>query len=122
MYKVIKILDKKTILIDYGKMNKAKVGEKIKIIKSGEDIYDLDGRYIGSLDSLKAVLEIVRVEEEFSLCQNIETKEVNPFAPAIMLKTTKIIAKELNIKEDEIAYLEYTNNEPITIGDIVKKY
>lgn len=122
MYKIIKILDRKTVLINYGKFDKAKVGEKIKVVEIGEEIYDLNNIFIGTLDSLKAELEIIRVEDQFSLCQKIEIKETNPFTPVISLAKTTTTIKDLNVKEEDISNLTFISNKPIEIGDIVKKY
>lgn len=67
--KVIRILDKYSILINYGKSKGAKIGENVQILEIGPEIVDPDsGESLGTLDHIKDVLQIQEVFDEFSIC------------------------------------------------------
>lgn len=120
MYKVIKILDTKTILIDYGSDKGAKEKEKIQIVEKGEDIYDSDGMFLDTLDILKDTLEIVRVENKFSLCQKITVEDTNPYLPILKLNTKVEKSNILNVNEHDVLNIKYQTSNPIKVGDLVK--
>ena len=118
MNKIIKILDEKTIIIDYGSSSGAKVGEKVRIYLPGEDIIYNDKNF-GNLNIIKDELEIIRVYSQFSICQKIVEIDTNPYKILSLHYTQKKI-KSLNIKKDDITKIEYETNEPIKIGDLVE--
>lgn len=117
-YKVIRIIDDKTIMINYGQRNGAKSGEKIRVFQKGEDIYE-NNIFLGTLDVIKEDLEIIAVYSAFSLCQKITSKQVNPYQ---LLEPYRNVTKieKLNVEKSEIENLKYKSDEPIKNGDLVK--
>ncbi len=119
MYKVIKIIDKKTLIINYGLKRGAKKGKKVRIYTEGEEIVDDVGNILGRLDLIKDELEIIVPYDNFSLCQKVLVTEINPF---MSLNTNSKIIKTgiLDVLEEEIEEITYETYEPIKIGDLVK--
>lgn len=134
---VIRILDDKTILINYGTDDnesllhknldelKLSVGDKIKIIEPGPEITDpLSDTSLGYLDFTKETLEIVQMFPQFSMCQKItrETVPVGAFSALSELsknRTTETI-KSLAVNNKDIETIEFGLKDPkIKIGDPV---
>lgn len=81
-YKVIRILNQKEILINYGYRQGAYEGQEIRVIEPGEDIFYPDNNLIGNLYTIKDTLSIHSTYENFSVCRKIikeEKKIYNPF-------------------------------------------
>ncbi|MEJ6466510.1 hypothetical protein [Fusobacterium ulcerans] len=119
MYKVIKILDDKSIIINYGLKDGARKEKKVRVYLEGEEIIDSGGTNLGRLDLIKDELEIVTPYKNFSLCQKVLTREINPFMAfqsASKIKKTE----SLKISWNEVEKINYETNEPIKIGDLVE--
>ncbi len=121
-YKVIKIVDPYSILINYGYIEGAKINSKVQIIELGPEIKDPDtNKILGTFDNVKANLLITEVFENFSLCQNIISKRtsvfINPLAELSNVSTEK---KALNVSNEEISNLKRPCDNTIRIGDIAK--
>lgn len=121
-YKVIKIVDPYSILINYGYTEGAKIDSKVQIIELGPEIKDPDtNKILGTFDNVKANLLITEVFENFSLCQNIIRKRtsvfINPLAELSNVSTEK---KALNVSNEEISNLKRPCDNTIRIGDIAK--
>lgn len=117
-YRIINIIDKFSVIINYGKEDGAKRGNQVRVFKEGEAIYDGE-KYLGSLDIVKADLEIVMVYEKFSICKCIERTTRNPFM-VLNFERTVTEVKELNVEKEDFSNLKYRTNEPLKIGDSVK--
>lgn len=59
-------VEKKSILVDLGKVDGIEVGEMMTVIRLGEAITDLEGRVIGTRDEVIGTLEVTKVEEAYS--------------------------------------------------------
>ena len=118
VYKVIRIVDDKTIMINYGLYDKAKKGQKVKVFQKGEDIFD-NSIWLGTLDIIKEDLEIVAVYDAFSLCQKIVYEQPNPYQLLVSSQNINKVEK-LNVDKSEIENLKYKSDEPIKNGDLVK--
>lgn len=118
-YKVIKILSKYSIVINYGQNSGASEGEKVLIYTPGEEI-EFEGKKYGCLDRIKAELEIVMVYDNFSICEKLTKRTVGPLAIQDMLRKEEISIKELRVNNDDIANLTYRDKAPISLGDLVK--
>lgn len=118
--KVIKILDYKNILIDYGRIDGASEKDVIRIIERGEEII-YDGRNYGTLDNIKAELSIQTIYEKFSLCRNI--KRSNSLSRGLSQSIFSIYnyrPADLKVNEDQIEHIEIPDNDVINLGDLVE--
>lgn len=118
-YKVINIIDKFALIIDYGSLDGARVGDDIRIYTKGEEIFDLDKSSLGHIEMIKDELEIVEVFDRFSICKKIITKQRNALQPIQFIKTTKT-EKELKVDETVLSHYQYYDNSDIKIGDSIK--
>lgn len=112
-YKVIEILNSKELIINYGSNQGAKAGDKIRIIKKGEEIIDPDTKEnLGTLDIIKGELEVFQAYKKFSICRDITYEERNIFNPIGITRKHPIYSK-LNVDEKD-----FTNRIPDTIPSI----
>ena len=117
-YKVVSILDKYSLIINYGEKDGAKLGKGVRIYEKGSPIYDGD-IYLGNLDIIKDDLEIIRTYEKFSICRHIEKVNKNPFTGFRFERITEEV-RELNVDEKDFNKLKYETKDPIRVGDLVK--
>lgn len=118
-YKVINIINKFNIIINYGSNDGAYEGQEVRISTTGDEILDLDGKSLGNIEIIKEELEIIKVYDNFSVCEKIRINEVNPFQPISLVKKEKR-AVELNVKEEDFSNIKYLDKSPIQKGDNVK--
>lgn len=118
-YKVINIINKFNIIINYGSNDGAYEGQEVRISTTGDEILDLDGKSLGNIEIIKEELEITRVYDNFSICKKIRINEVNPFQPISLVKKEKR-AVELNVREEDFSNIKYQDTTPIKKGDNVK--
>lgn len=124
--KIIRILSDEELLINIGKNQGAYVGEKYKIYEKGEEIQDPDtGENLGTLDYIKATVEIVNVYENFSIVESL-TRYKEKVSTGIMsafsdksreidrVEVNKLFVEETEIKKRSI------KNEHIIVGDFVE--
>lgn len=117
-YKVVNIIDKYSLIINYGKVDGATVGQKIRVFEKGTPIYDGEN-FLGNLDIIKVDLEVVTIYDNFSICKHIEKIVKNPFM-TFSLEQTYYESQKLNVEEKDFSNLKYKTNAPIKIGDLVK--
>ena len=118
-YKVINIINKFNIIINYGSNDGAYEGQEVRISTTGDEILDLDGKSLGNIEIIKEELEITKIYDNFSICKKIKINEVNPFQPISLIKK-EIRAVELNVKEEDFSNIKYQDITPIKKGDNVK--
>lgn len=118
-YKVINIINKFNIIINYGSNDGAYEGQEVRISTTGDEILDLDGKSLGNIEIIKEELEITRVYDNFSICKKIQINEINPFQPISLVKKERR-AVELNVKEEDFSNIKYQDMTPIKKGDNVK--
>ncbi len=114
---VIRIIDDRTVIVDAGK-GRLSVGDSIAIYEYGEPIYDLSGRQICNYEFIKAQLDVVEVNDVYSVCKTqTVSKTVRALSP--LLETTITEHKRLNIDKDSAEPLqEYSHR--IAKGDPIK--
>jgi hypothetical protein len=118
-YKVIDIINKFNIIINYGSNDGAFEGQEIRISTVGDEIFDLDGKSLGNIEIIKDELEIDRVYDNFSICKKMIVNEINPFQPITLIRKEKK-AVELNVEEKDFSNIKYLDISPIKKGDSVK--
>ena len=118
-YKVIDIINKFNIIINYVSNDGAFEGQEIRISTVGDEIFDLDGKSLGNIEIIKDELEIDRVYDNFSICKKMIVNEINPFQPITLIRKEKK-AVELNVEEKDFSNIKYLDISPIKKGDSVK--
>lgn len=117
---VVNIMNNTQIIINYGLNEGAKKGQTVRVIEKGEEIYSYSKKKLGTLDIIKAELEIVQVYERFSICSKITRKTSSIFGglSALTLENTKI--ENLDVKKEDITNITIPDITPIKNGDIVE--
>ena len=118
-YNVIDIINKYSIVINYGFNSGAEEGEKIRIFTKGKEMFDLNKKSLGHIEMIKDELEIVKVFDFFSICEKIKIKERNILQPMPLIRTERTRV-ELNVEEKDFSKVKYRDSTPIKVGDFVK--
>ena len=120
MFKVIKIISDKRIVINAGK-NEVQTGDILRVIeKNSEEIVDPDtNEVLGTLDYIKATITVEYVYEHMSICKNYETKTVNALDPFETLRQREVTSP-LNVNLSQITGGYNIDNRLIEIGDLVE--
>lgn len=120
MFKVIKIISDKRIVINAGK-NDVQTGDILRVIeKNSEEIVDPDtNEVLGTLDYIKATITVEYVYEHMSICKNYETKTVNALDPFETLRQREVTSP-LNVNLSQITGGYNIDNKLIEIGDLVE--
>lgn len=110
MFKVIKIISDKRIVINAGK-NEVQTGDILRVIeKNSEEIVDPDtNEVLGTLDYIKATITVEYVYEHMSICKNYETKTVNAIDPFETLRQREVTSP-LNVN-----FCQNSKGDSITI-------
>ncbi|MGN2369276.1 FlgT C-terminal domain-containing protein [Clostridium cagae] len=104
IYKVIKIISDSEILINAGSEHKIKTGDNFDIFTTGEEIFDPDtNESLGTLDTVKATVEVVIVYPKMCLCQKIIRKAEGLVGFALDLKKEVIYKERLKVDATEIS-------------------
>ena len=74
IFKVIKIIDDKRILIDAGSMDSINRGAQLEIFVKGKSVKNPEtGEDLGALDPIKAYVTVTNVYPKMAVCMNSET-------------------------------------------------
>ena len=120
-FRVVKINSEWEIVINAGANKELKIGDKLEIFVIGTPIIDPDTKVnLGTLDSIKAIVEVVQVYENMAVCKNSlfepSSMEIISNAAAMMITRPR---KKLNVEIEEMTESGYVK-EPIKIGDKVR--
>ena len=118
IYKIIKIIDNESVVINAGSENYIENGDKFRIYTIGEEVKDLDGKNLGTLDTIKAILTVVTVFPKMCICQKI-TKVPSIYAKLGGQFIAEEKALELNVNQAEITG-GIQKDLTIHIGDLAK--
>ena len=121
-YTVVQIISKTSLIIDYGLINGAKKGDKLRIVAIGDSIiHPIENMDIGTIDTIKETVQVVIPYEEFSICQHIIIKSVASLTSATIassiMNMTEI--KDLNVDENDIKPISQIEAGVIRVGDSV---
>lgn len=119
--KVIRIIDDFTIIINAGKKHLS-VGQIIQIYEIGEPIKNLDGSVLDYFYFIKDELEVVQVEELYSICKKdkVITNTIDySLVLSPLLQREKKERVPLNVDKTEIEPLNLSDSK-IHVGDSVK--
>lgn len=124
-YHVAAILDKYHVVIAAGFNYSLSIGTKIEIFEEGEEIFDpISEVSLGHINLVKEKLEIVQVDQKYSICKKIiETERTIPGALSAISSLSKmgdqkVIDRKtyaINVNEDQIL------NASISLSDEEKK-
>lgn len=116
---VIRIIDDRTLIINAGS-GAVSVGDKIKVYETADTLKNLDGTTLAVFEYTKDELEVIDVEETYSVCQKNKTKTIpSPSQLAISPLFGREEQIPLNVNPDDIEPIQI-KSENICIGDPVK--
>lgn len=120
IFKVIRILDSETILLNAGSNNDINVGDKFEIFNMGKDIKDPDTKKsLGTLDIIKETVSVDTVYEKMCICRHhIPNLTSNLAIGALsILENTN---KTLNVDKTQMSN-EMDEEHMIKLGDKARR-
>lgn len=120
--KVIRILDKYTLLINAGK-SALEVGDKVQVYETGDEIRDLDDSIIGYYIFVKDELKVIQAAEKYSICRK---EKIMPLGTSTFLALSPMLdnslteKEPLNVNSSDISPVNLPADRLIHIGDSVK--
>jgi len=120
IYKVIKILDSETILLNAGKLDGINIGDKFEIFVAGKEIFDPDTKKsLGTLDTIKEIVTADSVLEKMCICRHHNKSTMSSFIGLTSLYVSESI-KTLNVDKTQMTN-EMTDDYVIRIGDKARR-
>lgn len=119
---VIRIIDKRTLLVDAGSAQLA-VGDHIQIIEVGPEIKNLNGEYLCNYEFVKDSLEVIQTSDLYSVCKKMDYEPVK--SPLAQLSLSPLLSSQiqyvpLHVEESDIDALEI-QDPYIRVGDRIKR-
>lgn len=115
-YGIAALIDEYTLVINAGKEERIKVGQKIKILsKHHTDILDpFTGEKLGNLHHIKDEVRVSEVHRKFSICKSERKNEISKMQMSLF----GIEPRKLNFG-DKFMERRITE-EPINVGDMIE--
>lgn len=119
---VIRITDEHTLIVSVGK-GEVSPGDSLQVYEYLGDLIGPDGENYGSIEFVKASVEVVRCEPKYSICK---TKKVTVKEPAGILALSPLLERsvthrvDLPIDKEDISPLNPQDSK-VRIGDPVKR-
>lgn len=118
--KIIAILSKSSVIINYGREDGASKKDIIRVIERGPKV-EYKGTNYGTLDNIKAELVVQTIYENFSVCINSQTTNaMSQGLPINQIPALRSYHKDLKVNEEEIKNLEIPTGDTINLGDLVE--
>lgn len=121
-YKIIEIIDERTLIIDYGINEGAKIDDELIIVEKGDEIFNND-KSLGFIYMPKDNVSVLKAFEKFSICRKKEkTKNVISSLMGYKYSLNLEQKEEDNLKlanGEQMTNRKYETNEGIRVGDIV---
>lgn len=120
-YRVVKIVDDKTIIINAGSNDGIKIGNKFEIFEVGKEIIDpISKENLGALDTIKDTVEVVNLYPKMCLCRHIiDSGGFSNLALAMARTFNNQENKLLNVEVKEISG-GLSSDLTIRVGDKVR--
>lgn len=122
--KIIRILDKRTVIINLGKENGIEKESIFSVYGKPEEIIDPETKEsLGSVVLIKAKIRATQVFDKFTIASTRWSENIFSLSSAItsnMLSAKEIDQGELNILPEEMEPWKVTSGEPVRIGDVVE--
>lgn len=123
VYRIIKIIDENRVVVNAGTNDGISTKSLLEIFVPGENVIDPEtGENLGSLDYIKARLEVITVMPRMCVCVNnkMEITELKTIMSAMESgRTTK--RASLNIDSEDISGGYENIDKKIHVGDKVRK-
>lgn len=121
-FKIVKIIDDYTVLIDAGKQDGYDVGDVFEIYITGKEIKSPSGDVLGTLDNIKGQIVVDTIFDAMSLCKSSEFTASGISASMEMFNTTLYSKsrKKLNVDPSQITPVYSDIELEIKIGDDVR--
>lgn len=118
-FRIIKIIDDETIVINAGSNNNISRGDEFEIYEIGENIKDpVSGENLGSLDTIKDTVEAVTVFPKMCICKHLDSYANSVGSIATLI--TRNTPKTLNVDVSQISG-GLSSDKTIRIGDKARK-
>lgn len=121
-FRIVRILDEFSVVIDGGYENGIKKNDIFQIYVPGEKITDPENPEVelGTLDTIKATIKATQVSPTITVCNNADGP--NTFMPELqkLLSSLPISTRPLRVEPTQIHTTSFSN-EPVKIGDFVRK-
>ena len=118
-FKIVKIINEYEIVINAGKDHGIYKDQSLEIFVPGEEVIDPEtNESLGTLDFIKAYLNVKNVFPKMAICENSETKSKN-FLTAFNNLTIEE-NQRLNVDSQEISG-GLSGSRKIRIGDMVRE-
>lgn len=117
-YKVIEIMNNTDIIINYGLTDGASIGDELRIIDKGEPVVDPETSInLGTIDVIKATVEVAIPYEKFSICRKYRKSNIDMLNPLSKFVFESKVAQELKVNKDQITNRVIPISSPISTGD-----
>ena len=120
---VVRILSNKELVINLGYNDGVKLDDEVIIYEVGEEVSNVDGVIIGTLDYIKAKLVVTTVYANLSKCEYPQ-ENMTTFEQSVASISKSFISyetqKSLNVDKNEIEPYKKNHSDIIRIGDNVK--
>lgn len=119
-YKIARIIDEYTVVINAGSNRGIEIGDKFEIYENGIEIFDPDtNESLGALDFVKAKIKVETVLTKMSICVS---DDPSPLTTAFTSMTMAAFAQttELNIDPIDISGGYENKTKKIKVGDLVR--
>lgn len=118
--KIVRILDKKTVIINLGSKDGVDKSTTFRILAEPEDIIDPDsGEKLGSVNVVKSKLKAQKVDEKFTIASTRWTDYGGLYLANIPGSET-VDYGELNVPDDQIEPWKAKTEIPVKKGDEVE--
>lgn len=123
--KVIRIFDESALLINMGRADGLKVGERIFVIETGDEITDPDtGESLGRLEMVKAELVAGDVQERVSVLKTAMLQRADSNLPLSTRMVRDSVRSDetrgkMSVASGEISGLP--SSAPVRVGDTVRR-
>lgn len=117
IFRIVKIVDDETIVINGGYNDGIKEGDRFEIFEVGEKIIDPEtGDDLGTLDIVKETVDSINVFQKLTICRHKTTVPLLPMPQTFSKETNKT----LNVDTTQISG-GLPDKKIIKIGDKVRK-
>lgn len=119
---VIRIISKTQLIINIGKSSGINNGDQISVLGITEDIFDIDNvQKLGSLTFVKDILEVIDVQENYSVLAKIDRYSTDPFDLNYDYTDDEPVPYlDLPIDEKDITPLKNNEDKTIKLGDQIR--
>jgi len=119
--KVIKIIDDKSLVINAGADKGLHVGDIIEVFQPGDEVVDPEtNESLGSLDYVKARLDVVTSLPKMSVCKDKKSRNAF-FDPLTTTFINQTYYESISIDPKDISGGYENVDKVIRVGDLVRK-